>query len=277
MGEDIPVSLQNNYAYDPQNDLQYSKIFVRYTPLSRIGRLLYHPPALKITLTLENDEKFTYRAIPPMLEDGVILNKYIGNLRDFQMLMQSGGRLGSRIKKFRIEEGTVNGDTGSGGFASGIKIVTTHYTFPPRPTAERFADSLGLAKLFHQFDQYKPLLTDSSYYLPDSFRCWVDKEEDYSPLIEIDGWAYREKGSNKNTLVKAVLRSGNTLYELPSEKQDRWDISTWYKRTDTVVGFRARVGKSQLPPGKYQVGIAMIDTLLHKQSIRYTDHSVVNE
>jgi hypothetical protein len=260
MGEEIPVS--------DRPGLQYSKIFVRYTLLSRISRFFYHPPALKITLTLVNDKKLTYRAIPPMLEDGVILNKYIGSLRDFQMLMQSGGRLGSPVKKFRIE---------GEGFAGAIKIVTTYYTFPPKPATERSVDSLGLAKLFHQFDQYKPFVTDSSAYLPDSFRCWVDKEEDYSPLIQIEGWAFREKGHDKNVLVKAVLRSGNTFYELPSERQDRWDISTYYKRKDTVVGFIARVGKSQLPPGKYQVGIVMTDTLLHQQLIRYTDRSVINE
>ena len=239
MGEDLPVSDR----YD-----QYTRIFVRPTLSGRISRLLYLPPLLKITLTLENGEPMTYRVTPSMLADGVIFN---------------------RIKKFRLEEystgaATANAATGGtaaeGGFRSDIKIVTD-----------------GYSKLMREPDPYRPLAADPSFYATDTFHCWVDSLDELPSVIRIKGWAYRTNSRDENVLVKAVLRSGDTLYELPSERQDRLDVADYYQRKEVVRGFIASIGKSELPPGNYQVGILMIDTLLNKKWVRYTDHRVMNK
>lgn len=265
IGEDMPVD--NHY------DLQYSKIFVRYSIWGRIRRLFYQPPSLTMTLTLEDGEKMTYRAIPTLLEDGMILNKYIELPEEFQLLMQSGGRWCTNIKKIRLDQ-----DPGAGlsGFVPAIKMKNTYYTFPEKPEAERRADSLGVAGIIGEFNKYKPALVDPSLYEPDSFPCWIESGKTYSPLMRLSGWAYRERSGNENSVAGVVLRSDDKVYELPSEKQNRRDVALYYKRKSMALpGFTARVSKSQLPPGTYQLGITLYDSIAGKRWIHYTDNKIL--
>jgi hypothetical protein len=273
LGEDIAVVAEHSVALNGATRLAYSKIRVRYSARGRLKRWLYHPPLLRITLTLQDDETVTYRATPAMLEDGVILSHYIRRLEDFQLLMQSDGRLCMPIKKFRIEE-----EFAGSGFSPDITVQTAYYQFPTKTEPERKADSLGLATLiqgFKGFNWYKPIRTDSVHYIPDSIACWVEELESYSPIIRIKGWAYRSKSLYKDTEPKVVLRSGNAVYELPSETQVRLDVSANRNRTDSTAGFVARVSRSQLPAGKYEVWVVISDTLRNMNWTKYADHILV--
>ena len=60
-----------------------------------------------------------------MLEDGAIVNCYIGELLDFRLLMQSAGRLYTPVRKIRLDV-----DSGGTGFAEDIQLTTVHYAFP---------------------------------------------------------------------------------------------------------------------------------------------------
>lgn len=229
LGEEIPI---NN-----QSGLQYAKIFVRYSLLGRIMRAVYQAPALKLTLTLADSERVSYRAIPPLLEDGILLDKYIDTRQDMQLLMQSGGQLGAPIKSIRLD-----GDPDNLGFVETIKVVSVFYTFPPKPGEERKADSLGIVSLNREFNQYKPVITDTSLYIPDNFYYALGDCKTYSPIIRIEGWAARTGSGHEQVRVQAVLRSGDSVYALPSDNSPHpADFSK--KR------FVARVSKSQLPPG----------------------------
>jgi len=258
LGQDIPIP--------PRTDLQYSRIFVHYTAWGQLKRCIYQPPALTITLFPEEGESFTYKAIPTMLEDGMLSNRYIGTTQDFQLLLQSAGRLGTPIKKIRIDE-----DPNNRGFEQEREMGNSWYSYPPRPDPERIADSLEVAKLNQEWQQYKPERTDSRLYQQDSFRCQIENRTTYSPMIQIQGWGFRENASNGAIIVKAVLVSADTMYTLPSERQRRYDLTSYFHRNDIVgCGFKARVSKSQLPPGTYKIGIALEDTLSHKKWICYT-------
>lgn len=262
LGEDIPVNAPPG--------LSYTKIFLDYTLRGRIRRWFYQPPPLTITLVLTDGERMTYRAIPTMLKDGILLGKYIDTRQDFQLLMLSGGLLGTPISKIRIEE-----DPQIGGFVTDIKIVNTYYTFPPKTQQESKLDSLEILRLNRDIDSNKPCIADTAIYTPDNFPCWIESSKSYSSLIRIQGWAYRRGSDQEHLVVKVIVRSGNSVYVLPSEKQNRPDVAGYYKLKDVIVqGFFARVSKSQLPPGDYQIGILLSDPTDGKEWVRYTDSRI---
>jgi hypothetical protein len=261
LGVNIPV--------DDRYDLQFSRIFVRYNLWGKIKRFLYQPPALTITLLLDNGDSVSYRAIPTLLEDGIILNKYVDILQDFQLLMQSHGRAGAVIRQIRIDE-----DPDNRGFEQNITMMNTGYSFPLQPEPTRREDSLGVAVVLREFDSYPPSPVDPSGYQPDPFRCSIETLRTYSPLIRIQGWAGREMPGDDHTILKAVLRKGDTVYELPTEKYSRADVKALGQNV-AGGGLVARVSRVRLPVGNYQVGIVIDDTVSRKQWVRYTDRRIV--
>jgi hypothetical protein len=260
LGADIPIV--------SRYDLQYSRIFVRYSLWGRIKRFLYQPPALTITFKLDNGDSLTYPAISTMLADGIILNKYVDIRQDFQLLMQSGGRAGATIKQIRINE-----DPDNRGFEQGIRMVNSYYSVPLKPEPERREDSLGVAAISREYNSYIPSPVNPSLYTRDSFRCSIEQLRTYSPLIRIQGWAEREIAGEDHTNLKAVLRKGDTVYELPTEKYSREDVKALAKNA-VGGGFIARVSRVLLPAGSYQIGIVIGDTVSRTKWVRYTDQRI---
>lgn len=248
--------------------LQYSKILIKYNLWGKIKRLFYHPPLLKITVTLDNGDTESFRGIKPILAGGVILNKYVDSEKEFQLLMQSDGRLNANIKKIRFES-----DSDEGGFASDIKIVTSYYAFAKKQTEEYTSDSLSIEKLLMEDDRYKPRLVSPPSYVEKTLRYGINSFKAHSHFIRVEGWAFLEKTNNKQMLVKALLRSGDKFYELPSENKLRKDLPVYFGRQDIEKsGFTSLISKSHLPPGDYQLGIAVIDPENQKSWVNFTDY-----
>jgi hypothetical protein len=264
LGEEIPVRKSPN--------LQFSRIFVEYNLQGRLRRLFYQPPYLKISLTLDDGRVRSFRAIVPVLADGVILNKFLESTDEMQSLMQSDGRLNTNVTSIRIEP-----DPTDDGFIPRIKMVNTYFSFPKKTTAELREDSLGMASLARMQDKYKPAPLDTSLYQRDTFRLAMGNVLNHSQMLKIqDGWAFREKYDNDHILIKALLRSEDKVYQLPTDNQQRPDLPAVFKRPDLInVGFSATVNKSQLPPGDYQLGILIIDTVQKKGWINYSTQNVI--
>ena len=258
-----------NILVDSRFDLQYLKIVVRYSLWGRIKRFFYQPPALKITFLLANGDSVTHHAVSTLLEDGIILNKYVDSRQDFQLLMQSRGHAGAAIKQVRIDE-----DPDNRGFDRSITMMNTWYGFPLQPEPGRREDSLGVAAVLGEYNSYRPSPVDPSGYEPDSFRFSIEALRTYSPVIRIEGWACREMPGDDHTNLKAVLRKGDTVYELPSEKYSRPDVKALAKDV-AGGGFVARVSRARLAAGSYQIGIVVCDTVSQKKWVRYTDRQIV--
>jgi hypothetical protein len=256
-------------ALNDKYDLQFSRIFARYNLWGRAKRFLYQPPALHITFFLDNGDSVSYPAAPTILEDGILLNKYVDSRDDFQLLMQSGGRSGATIKKMRIDE-----DADNGGFAQDIRIVNTYYSFPARPEPERVEDSLGVAAIIRKYDSYRPLPVDLSKCEPDDFGCRIETVRAYSPEIRIQGWAFREMPRAGRTIEKVILRKADTAYALRAEKFSREGMPML---SDHLAGggFVARVSRSWLAAGAYRIGIVIADTLNRRAWIRYADRQLM--
>jgi hypothetical protein len=260
LGENIPVSKTSN--------LLFSRIFFRYNIWGAAKRLLYQPPALKITLTLDNGESRTFRAIKPILEDGVILNKFLESEDEFQFLQQTDGRLNTNVVSVRFE----TEDT-DGGFKPGINLVNTYYAFPDKSVEQRKTDSLATARLLARYDSLKPVLLDTSQFLTDSILSASGTPATNTHLIRItNAWAFRANANNANISAFAVLRSQGKLYRLPSKTQARPDVSAAFGRKDVGnSGFTAIVNKALLPPGQYELGVMLVDTVLHQQWLHFSE------
>ena len=70
-------------------NLQILKINITYSFLGKIIRFLYQPPELKAIFTLCDGSTHSYRVIKPILEEGIIVNKFIVNNKDFTKLFNN--------------------------------------------------------------------------------------------------------------------------------------------------------------------------------------------
>jgi hypothetical protein len=241
-GEDIPIRRTA--------DLQYAKISVEYSMWGKIQRFFYHPPALWITFTFEDGTAKTFQAIKPILADGGVINKYVENTQDFQLLMQSNGQLSASVKKIRIGPDPVHS-----GFKDQITMEITRFPFSDKTEAERQTDSLSIADLLHQ---YKPLPIDSLTLKEDSIAWDIRNFNTYSPIVEMSGWAFRANASNEGAIIKTVLQSKDFTYELPSVQEERTDVAEHFNRADLHnTGFTSTVSTSQMAPGDYRMGIVI--------------------
>jgi hypothetical protein len=256
----------------PKSDgLEFARIFVNYSLYGRLNRFLYQPPSLRITLTLEDGESMEYQGITTLLADGLIINRYVDTKQDFQLLMQSDARVGYPIKKIRID-----GAGGNRGFVDAFQIRINYYSFPAKPEAERYKDSLGLSGLIGELNESRPYPVNANSYKRDSFQQRIESIKSYSPLIRIEGWAFREKADNENILIKAAFLSADSLYLLPSSPQYRRDLVSYFKRKDiSGGGFKAVVSKSQLKSGKYRLRLIIEDTVRKKSWIGNTDQEIM--
>lgn len=263
MGEDILIK--------PNSGIQFSRFFIDYTLGGNVNKFLYQPPALKIIFTLENNETKTFKAIKPILNAGVVINKFINSEQEFQLLMLSEGRISPNIKKIRIEA-----DSASEGFVKNIKMVNTYYMFN-KSTEERLADSVAIARLVNGYIPLKPFQVNT-VITKEGFNYGVDVFNDYSQFIRVEGWAFYDKINNDKIIVKPVLKLENKLYDLPTKNRIRSDLPEVYDRKDIEnCGFISIVNKTQLPPGKYQLALIVFDPVNGTSWIKDTDqHTSIN-
>jgi hypothetical protein len=260
LGEEIPIK--------PSPYLQVTRLFVDYNAWGKLRRLVYQPPLIKIFLTLENDEIRSFRISKSILEDGIILNKFIDNDLAFQLLMRSDGKLNTNIKAMRIESEPENE-----GLIRTAKMENTYYQFAKKSSADIMADSTAIAALINK---YKPhLIEDSIPLQPDSLRYYLEDFSIHGQIIRVSGWAFSEKGDNEGCFVKAILKSGSSIYELPSEKKFRPDLPLAYKRDDlSYCGLTSVVTKSNLPDGIYTLGIGIFSPDNKFARVMYTADTI---
>ncbi|HLZ86589.1 MAG TPA: hypothetical protein VKQ52_05100, partial [Puia sp.] len=135
MNEDIPVKKGEG--------IEFTQFYVQYNLKGTLRSLFYHSPPINIRFTLENGETRTYKAVKPILADGIILNKFIDDADDFRLLFLSDGRMNADVRSVRIEIGN------HGGFRPEIKMVNSWFVLPEKDTRERMADSVKMTEILN--------------------------------------------------------------------------------------------------------------------------------
>jgi hypothetical protein len=250
----------------PKSDkLHYAQVYINYTMAAKLKRLLYQPPPIMVSFIFENGEKETFRAIKPILEGGVLLNKYIYSSQEFELLMLTGGRLNTTVKMIRFDE-----DSNSKGLVESIRLVHSLYRYVS-PEAQKIKDSISLDALMAA---YEPIQIDpAGLNTEPPFRYGIDVFNSHSPFITMGGWAFKEDINNKKAVVHAVLRSNDHLFQLPTKPETRADLPYQYNRKDVVdMGFSGSVTKTALPPGDYQLGILLENKADGKKWLTFSPH-----
>ncbi|HMK18615.1 MAG TPA: hypothetical protein VK492_10450 [Chitinophagaceae bacterium] len=266
--ENLIIKLGEDILVKRSSDIQVSSLFIEYNLTGKLRRLVYQPPVMKIFFTLENDEIKSFRVSKTILEGGVILNKFVDNKEEFQLLMQSDGKLSTSVKKIRLESYPANT-----GFIRTVRMKNSYYRFANKPTSEQITDSIGITGIMNKF---RPLrIGDTTVLQPEELHYNIEDFSSHGQTIRVSGWAFSEKNDNKNFLVKAILQSGNTVYELPSERKHRPDLPAFFARDDIEYsGISSLVSRAQLPPGEYKLGIGLFSTDNKLAKINYTDRHI---
>jgi len=76
---------------------------IEYNQVGKLMRLFYQPPILKVALRLKGGETKRYRAILPMVNNGVISNWLVDDLPTAEAFLQSYGGGGREVKAISFE------------------------------------------------------------------------------------------------------------------------------------------------------------------------------
>ena len=251
--------------------LQVSKLLIHYNFRGKMRRLLYHPPRLELAITLADGEVKLFRGVKPLLADGVLLNKYVENTDDFQFLLQTAGRMNQPISKIRVIT-----DPGEHGFDSSISLISTRYYFSNPSREEALVDSLAIAGLLTGYEQYRPRLVDTGGFIPEHFRLGIEKMQQHSRLLKIEGWAFRRDADNMGNAPTIVLSAVGASYALPTVMRTRADLNGSFGRADLASsGFVAMADQHELLPGSYRVGVLIRDTVNRKAWVDYDTYAGV--
>ena len=102
---------------------------------------------------------------------------------------------------------------------------------------------------------------------------YLTPEKDF---IKISGWAaYKNQGS-ENCTTELVLKNGNDIFLADTYIRVRPDVTTHFNGKYKLdnSGFVARVKKSSIPKGKYQVGLLIKDAGRNKQAVIFIDQQI---
>lgn len=101
---DESVKFNEDYFLKDSNKSYFIKIGVDYSLFGKAVRFLYKPFPILIYFTLEDGTTHSYRAIVPIIKNGVLINPLIENERDFLNFVKSSSIAEEKkIRSFRIE------------------------------------------------------------------------------------------------------------------------------------------------------------------------------
>ena len=185
----------------------------------------------------------TFRAVKPIVEEGVPMNKYVENTDDFEVWMSSAGKRSADISAIRI--GTRSQHSG---FEDKVLIHRWHYLFPASPV-----DSTTLTGIL---EKYPPRTIDATRLQDAPLLEGIQEFRDEYPYVRLTGWAYKEHDGGGQRSV--ILKGQNKSYAIPTRAVlMRWTGIDPHKKGSDSIGFEANVSKDLIEPGDYQIGLAI--------------------
>lgn len=110
-------------------------------------------------------------------------------------------------------------------------------------------------------------------YNGDSFMFNVEIFENLNNIVTTSGWAYFEKQIADKTEMSILFIKDGKATKLMTQKVVRADVTTYFKNDFNVdnCGFKSTYDLSKLEPGKYQLGIYLINKETKKEGLVLTD------
>ena len=113
-------------------------------------------------------------------------------------------------------------------------------------------------------------------YNGDGFKFNVESFENNDNKLNLSGWAYFDKQEASNSEIAIILIKDGKATKLMSQKVNRPDVTTYFKSEFNLEnsGFISSFDLSKLDPGKYQLGIYMINKATNKEGLCLTDKTI---
>ncbi|HTR31272.1 MAG TPA: hypothetical protein VMH27_18500 [Puia sp.] len=268
MGKNIPVGKGPG--------MLFTRFIVRYNWRGKFRSLIYQPPALTMAYTLKDGEVRYVKALNPILEAGMVLNKYVNSTAEFQLFLLSDGQLNEDVDSVRLEPA-------ERGYRPEITMINTWYAYGEKSKARLLQDSLELQRLTNGNMPLKPVLP-STFILcgdsirgdsirGDSIRYGLEYFRNHAGLIRLAGWAIRERHDNSDNTVRVLAKSAAGTYQLPTRSYatQGFPPDLLSRKDLDSSGFVSIVSTAALPPGEYRVGLAISNKKNDSTCIRYID------
>jgi hypothetical protein len=113
-------------------------------------------------------------------------------------------------------------------------------------------------------------------YNGDGFKFNVESFENKDNKLNLSGWAYFDKQEASNSEIAIILIKDGKGTKLMSQKVNRPDVTTYFNSEFNLEnsGFSSTYDLSKLEPGKYQLGIYMINKATNKEGLCLTDKTI---
>lgn len=113
---------------------------------------------------------------------------------------------------------------------------------------------------------------DLKQYNGDSFMFNVEMFEFSNNVVKTSGWAFFNDQPATQTMLSVVLYKDGVAHRLRTERVNRPDNTTYFKTKDDVSnsGFNSTLDVSQLPAGRYELGLHIINKDTKKEAFGLT-------
>lgn len=226
----------------PNNDnLLLLKAKVKYSTIGWLKRMLYIPSQLNIIMYLEDGSLRTHKCILPIVNEGIIINRYIdsyGQGPERDLLIYEKGQKNKKVVS--------------------IKFTTSEvWGFKPKFEAEFW--EVKYKKESEETPRYKQL--SSVFKSKNQISGQIEVLDTTSNYVCIKGWAYIENSQNCCNQINLVAESVNGSYIVPASLSSRFDVvqnkGLPYELRN--IGFSGLILKSNLPKGMYKVNLQATD------------------
>lgn len=92
------IALDETLEIEDSAGVQMMSAEVDYTLLGELVRFFFQPAKLEVQIEFADGERRTYRAIPPLLEGGVIIHRFVESLDQAEAFFASHGQGGRPVK-----------------------------------------------------------------------------------------------------------------------------------------------------------------------------------
>lgn len=235
--------LGNDISIKESNELQLFSAKIKYSLLGKLWRLFVQAPQLHISLVLEDGSEYTYRAIKPILEGGILINKFIQNSSDnttannyvLELFFNSAGLKNNTVTRINI------------------------YTDTPWAFKDEFVAKIEFINIKSDpdlLDRYKV----AQVSLPEAGNNIignVDFIQASGKYLEVSGWACINGANSNNLKPYIVLKSKQHTFAYQADKVIRRDVTAIINNGINLdsSGYRALILKDNLPKNDYSIGI----------------------
>ena len=132
----MPVCLGEPVTVATNEGPLWAELEIRQTGWGAMLATLYKPPALKLTVTLQDGRQLCFQVVPGMARSGFWLSPLIQDKASFVRLYSPGGwrdLTGLQIKAMTISAATRSGSTA--GYRSPLRLRLYRLEMPDRRTA----------------------------------------------------------------------------------------------------------------------------------------------